>query len=226
MRRILTVFMLCLCSVCTCLPTQQAHAFIITVVIKEAIKKVVKAVDLAIQKIQTKTIKLQAAQKVLENTLSKLKLKEIATWNDSSRVIYTKYFNELAKVKNVISYYQKIKDIIGIQKSIISDYKQALLVLQQDPHFTPQEAQHLLEVYGGILQQAGNNVDELMLVISSFKTTMSDAMRLELISKVHDQMLRNQSDLRRFNAQNRMLSLYRTKGANEVDLMRRLYGLH
>ena len=49
----------------------------ITLIIKEGIKKVIVAVDLKIQRLQTKTIWLQNAQKVIENAMSKLKLNQI-----------------------------------------------------------------------------------------------------------------------------------------------------
>lgn len=52
----------------------------ITLIIKEGIKKVIVAVDLKIQRLQTKTIWLQNAQKALENTMSKLKLTQITDW--------------------------------------------------------------------------------------------------------------------------------------------------
>ncbi|MEO6453274.1 MAG: hypothetical protein ABIN97_04340 [Ginsengibacter sp.] len=62
-------------------PVQQinAQASIIDV-IKAGVKKVIKAVDLKIQRLQNKTIWLQNAQKVLENEMSKLKLTDISDW--------------------------------------------------------------------------------------------------------------------------------------------------
>ena len=60
-------------------PVQHTHAQIpISEIIKAAVKKVIKAVDLKIQRLQNKTIWLQNAQKVLENKMSKLKLTEIS----------------------------------------------------------------------------------------------------------------------------------------------------
>ena len=59
----------------------------ITLIIKEGIKKVIKAVDLQIQRQQNKIIWLQNAQKTLENTLSKTKLKEISDWVEKQRTL-------------------------------------------------------------------------------------------------------------------------------------------
>jgi hypothetical protein len=57
-------------------PTKESKA-IYWVVIKQAIIKVIKALDLQVQRLQNKTIWLQNAQKTLENTMSKLQLNEI-----------------------------------------------------------------------------------------------------------------------------------------------------
>ena len=55
------------------IPIQRASAQLaIAEVISQAITKVVRAVDLKIQRLQNKTIWLQNAQKTLENEMSKL----------------------------------------------------------------------------------------------------------------------------------------------------------
>src|ERR1700741_876109 len=86
--------------------------FPIAAIIKAGIKKVIVAVDLKIQKLQNKTIWLQNAQKVIENQLSKLKLTEISDWVNKQKELYKDYFDELKKVKNAISYYHRVKELI------------------------------------------------------------------------------------------------------------------
>ena len=62
-------------------PVQQAAAQIpILEIIKAGVKKVIRAVDLQIQRLQNKTVWLQNAQKVLENKMAALKLTEISDW--------------------------------------------------------------------------------------------------------------------------------------------------
>lgn len=88
----------------------------ITEIIKAGIVKVIKAVDLKIQRLQNETIWLQNAQKTIENELSKLKLEEIGDWVEKQRVLYADYFDELQQVKSVIVYYHRVKDITELQK--------------------------------------------------------------------------------------------------------------
>jgi hypothetical protein len=109
----------------------------ITLVIKQGIKKVIVAVDLKIQRLQTKTIWLQNAQKVIENTMSKLKLDQITDWVQKQKDIYQEYFDELWKVKNILSYYHRIKDISQQQVALVKEYHKAWSGVQQDGHFTP-----------------------------------------------------------------------------------------
>ena len=47
----------------------EASALALLTIIKEALKKIIKAIDLRIQRLQNKTIWLQNAQKQLENAI-------------------------------------------------------------------------------------------------------------------------------------------------------------
>jgi predicted transcriptional regulator YheO len=194
-------------------------------IIKAGVKKVIKAVDLKIQRLQNKTIWLQNAQKTLENTLSKLKLDEISDWTERQKTLYKDYFEELAKVKSIISYYQRIREISQKQVRLVEEYQRAWNLFKQDKYFTSDELGYMAKVYSGILDESAKNFDQISLVIKSFTTTMSDAKRLEIINAAADDVDANYYDLTRFNKQNMMLSLQRAKENNDVDVVKKLYGL-
>lgn len=208
------------------LPVQQVQGQIaIAEIIKAGVKKVIKAVDLKIQRLQNKTIWLQTAQKTLENALSKLKLDEIANWTEKQKEQYQKYYEELTKVKAIISYYQRIRDISQKQVRLVNEYNRSWQLIRQDSHFTPNEILYMEKVYSGILDESVKNIDQISLIIKSFTTKMSDAKRLELINNAADQVDINYDDLVRFNNQNVLLSLQRAKSAYEVETVKKLYGL-
>jgi hypothetical protein len=215
---------LVLCTLLAVAPTQQSHA-IVWAVIKAAAVKVIKAIDLQIQRLQNKTIWLQNAQKTLENTMSKLKLEEIAGWVEKQRTLYKDYYDELWRVKSIISYYQRIKDIIQRQVDLVDGYKTAYALFKKDKHFTPDEIEYMGRVYGGILDASLKNLDQLYLVINSFSTQMTDAKRLEIINRAAYEIDRNYADLQEFNLQNKMLSLHRAKDEQDVATVKALYGL-
>jgi hypothetical protein len=219
--------LLTFCISFTALPVKQADAAPIAIaeIIKAAVKKVIKAVDLKIQRLQNKTIWLQNAQKTLENALSKLKLDEIANWTEKQKELYRKYYEELAKVKAIISYYQRIRDITQKQLRLMNEYNQSWQLIRNDKHFTADEIDYMAKVYSGILEESLKNIDQITLIVKSFTTTMSDAKRLELINNAADQIDANYDDLMRFNHQNVLLSLQRAKTTQEVETLKQLYGL-
>lgn len=208
------------------LPVKEVNAQIaIAEVIKAGVKKVIKAVDLRVQRLQNETIWLQNAQKVLENTLSKLKLTEIADWTNRQKELYGKYFDELARVKSAISYYQRIKDITQRQADILSEYRQAKSLFAKDKHFSASELDMMEDVFRGILDASLKNIDQLLMVVNSFKVQMSDGKRLEIINEVAIRIEENYQDLKQFNSSQVSVSLSRAKEAGDVNLVRRLYGI-
>jgi hypothetical protein len=217
--------LICLLLLCSFEAAPAPAAPPIFGLIKEAVKKAIKAIDLKIQKLQNKTIQLQNAQKQIENTLSKLKLNEISDWAQKQKELYSQYYNELKEVKAIVTQYQRIRDITSKQAKLLSDYQQAWGFLQQDSHFTPEEVAHMEQVYQGILEGSMTNMEHIFMIVESYTTSMSDAQRLELINKAADRIDRNYDDLRKFNRQNALLSLQRAKSDKEVEQVRRLYGI-
>jgi hypothetical protein len=207
-----------------CISTVKAQVAIAEA-IKLTVTKVIKAVDLKVQRMQNETIWLQNAQKVLENELSKIKLTEISGWTEEQKQLYSSYYAELANVKSIIAYYQRIKDVTLKQAALIGQYKRAWGLFQKDQHFRPEELSYMQKVYSGILDASVQNLDQLLLVINGFKTQMSDARRLELINHAGDQLDTNYSDLQQFNNQNIRVSLQRSRDAADTRLIKALYGI-
>lgn len=208
------------------MPIQKAEAQIpIAEIIKEGIKKVIKAVDLKIQRLQNKTIWLQNAQKTLENTMSKLKLDEISDWVEKQRKLYADYFDELWKVKTALTYYHRVKEIIEGQVHMVGEYKAAWVLFRQDKNFTADELDYINNIYTGMFDESLKSIDQLFLVVNAFATQMSDAKRLEIINTVSDNLEQKFMDLKDFNNQNKMISLQRATEKGEIEYVKKLYGL-
>ena len=194
-------------------------------IIKAGVKKVIVAMDLKIQRLQNKTIWLQNAQKVLENAMSESKLAQIGDWVEKQRTLYADYFDELWKVKSAISTYQRVKDIIQKQVQLVSEYSRAFALSRQDKNFKPDEINYMHQVYTGILDESVKNIEQIQMVINAFTTQISDGKRLEIINKASDNIDQNLADLRQFNQENIKTSLQRVKDKNDVDVVKKLYGL-
>ena len=198
----------------------------ITLVIKEGIKKVIVAVDLKIQRLQTKTIWLQNAQKVIENAMAKLKLGQITDWVQKQKDLYQKYFDELWKVKDALSYYHRIKEITQQQTELVKAYHNGWNAVHNDNHFSPDEVAYIGETYTAIVDASLKNLDQLSLVIKSFTTQMTDEKRMEIINTAYDAMQKNLNDIKSFNSQNAILSLQRSKDENDINAVKKLYELN
>ncbi|MGY3211902.1 conjugal transfer protein TraI [Mucilaginibacter sp. HD30] len=195
-------------------------------VVTSVVKKVIKAIDLKVQRMQNQTIWLQNAQKTIENELSKFRLTEISNWSEKQKTLYNDYYQELWKVKSTIAYYQRIKDLTFRQVALVGEYQRAWKLFLSDKHFRPEEILQMQRVYTGILDASAKNLDQIIMVINPSKTQMSDQQRLDAINRSGDLLDENYSDLKQYNNQNMILSLHRSKDLNELQTIRNYYGLH
>jgi len=194
-------------------------------VLSTLVKKVLVAIDLEVQRLQTQTVGLQNIQKAIENTMSQLKLTDIASWVQKQKDLYANYYQELWKVKSVIAYYERVKQIITEQVDLVNAYKQGFALLKQDKHFTADELDYMYNVFSGILDQSVKNLDQIYLVINAFSTQMSDAERLKIIDAAAGRIDQNYSDVKEFTNQGIQLSLQRSKDENDLNTVKQLYGL-
>lgn len=208
------------------LPAQRSLAQIpVLEVIRQAVVKVIKAVDLQIQRLQNKTIWLQNAQRELENKMQQHKLEEITSWVERQRALYAGYYEELWRVKAALSYYSKVRDIIQKGGWLVEQYQKTLALLRQDRRFTPGELQYMETVLEGILRESAQSLDQLYLIADSYRTQMTDGQRLELLAGVDRQLEGQLRDLRRFREGAVRLSLARAKDGAEIQQVKTLYGI-
>lgn len=193
--------------------------------VTSAIKKVITAIDISVQKLQNETIALQNAQQDLENNLSLGRLNDISGWLNKEKHLYQGYYMELAQVRQVVSDYSEIRQIVNCQKQLLSEYRHATALFHGDIHFSAEELSYMDDIYGGIMQESLRNLNEALLMVSSFSTQMDDAERMQGIHRASAGMQRNLDHLRQFNRQNSALSLTRAKDEQDRLTLKRLYGL-
>jgi len=189
------------------------------------INRAIKAIDLKIQRMQNKTIGLQNAQKLIENAMAKLHLKDIADWSKRQKSLYEEHFQKLWEVKTVLTSYWKVKEIIQRQVQLVSEYKSVWGVLKNDDHFSVGELNQMYRVYSGILTESLRNLDQLMIACSTLTTQMSDGKRMQLIVRAGKYIEKNLADLRSFNNSNVRLSLGRAVEFADQLMTRKMYGI-
>ena len=210
-----------------CLLPGRSDAQVIDIIsiINAAVKKVIVATDLAIERMQTETIDAQNGEKAAENDMEQSELTGIASWVEQQRELFAEYYQELREVKSVLATYEEVKDMIDKQARVIAGYQQVYAALQQDKHFSVDEVSQAYAVLAGIAAQSAQNIKRLTILVTSLLTQMSDAARLRLIDETGGDIDRNYSDLAEFSQQNFLLSLQRARDANDIAVTKALYGI-
>jgi Neuraminidase (sialidase) len=194
-------------------------------IVEQIIADAIMAVDLGVQKVQTETIQLQEAEKLVENEMEQLDLDDITDWVQNEWDLFNGYYQELWQVKAALSTYGKVVAMIDRQAQLVRQEQAALAAVQQDKHFTAAELNYIAGVYAGIIQQSAQNISKLYLVIESFVTQMSDGDRLALIDGAAAGIDQNANDLNTFTQQNALLSLERAQDEGDINQIKLLYGL-
>ncbi|MGB3180474.1 MAG: conjugal transfer protein TraI [Cyclobacteriaceae bacterium] len=161
--------------------------------------------------------------KVLENALSKLKLEEIGDWTQRQKELYNDYFQELWKVKQAIRTYQRVADIINMQKALYDEYQKAWQVIKQSGRFSEKELAHMEKVYLAMLQDGLATINDLSLVLEAFTTQMSDGDRLKVIHQTESSVTKTLNNIRRYNRRNLILAKQRGWNESEATGIRRYY---
>lgn len=194
-------------------------------IIKSITGKVIRALDLQVQRIQTHTILLQEAQKELENAMSALRLGEIQDWTEQLKDLYADYFQELWQVKDVLSTYHKVAEAVAREDQIVAGCRNATQLFTAQTHFSAAEMQHILAVYTGILTESAQNLDLLTTAIQPYALQMTDQQRLVNIDAAAAGIDRNYADMQRYTNQNELIALQRAGDENDYLTLKKMYGL-
>jgi hypothetical protein len=224
MRKLLMIctIALALSGACESVSAQIPGAGLVT----GLLKKVIVAMDLKVQQMQNKVIALQNTQKQLENQLSLGKLRDISDWLGQEKELYRSYYEELSRVKALLSDYAVVRRTIRQQIQLVGEYKRAWSLFANDRHFNAAELQYMSNIYNGILGESIRNLDELMLAVTAARTRMNDGERLKLISHASGALQSNLDHLRQFNGQNAALSYSRASGDRDKAQIRKLYSIY
>lgn len=176
------------------------------------IAKVIKAIDLKIQKMQNETIWLQQAQQVAEHELSKAKLAEITGWQNAQRELYDGYFKELASVKSMLKGLPQVKQILAMQAQVGQEYERLAKDISQKKAFD--ELLLLSKDILGSLQQ----------LLTNNALTMKDTDRLMLLSNLRNGMADCLDSMKELNKQAIRQAAAKTRIEADLQFMKKLNG--
>ena len=150
------------------------------------------------------------------------RIKEIAAGNYT---LHQDFLDRLLEVNPVVGQYKKVADVVGGQRKLLREQKEARAFFRRCESFSPEELQYLDGVYENLLKESLKNVEELVLVITPGKLRMSDEERLKAIDRIETGMQEKLRFLYAFNTGTKVLYRQRKSEAASIDLMRKWYGV-
>ncbi len=174
------------------------------------IAKIIKAIDLQVQKLQNQTIWLQQAQQVAEHELSKLKLAEIADWQRKQQQLYAGYFSELQTVRNAVKTLPQVKQILSLQAELVVAYNRIAKV-----NVSRSAAVALLDLSRDV-------VSSLQEVTSGNGLVMKDADRVKMISSLRDAMQDCLDNMKELEKQTNRLASSKQQLQTDMKSLQRL----
>ncbi len=138
--------------------------------------------------------------------------------------LHQQFLDGLMQVSPAVKNYKRVADIVNYQLRILKEYRAALSRFKQDRHFKPAEIDYLGKVYGKLVSESVDGLDDLLAVITAGTLRMSDEERLSAIDDIYKDMSDRLQFLRKFNDQAAVLSLQRSREIKDVKTLQGIYG--
>jgi len=139
--------------------------------------------------------------------------------------LHTGYFNSLKSVNPKIKQYAKVTDIMAMQVAIIKGYIRTHRQMQESGAFNEEELDYNRRVFGRLLDNCKNTLEELIIVTTDGNLEMKDDERLGRIDILYKDMKDKYTFSQSFNNETMVLAASRIKENNDVQTSRALYGI-
>ena len=166
-----------------------------------------------------------AALKVYADYLSKgykiadKGLKTIKGFTKGEFELHSDFFSSLKTVNPVIGDSKKIKEIFSWQVAILKDYNSINKILTSSDN----DREYFKSVREKVLKECEQDIEELMLVISSGKLEMKDDERIKRIDKLYERMKEKYQFTKAFSSKVKVLNLQREQEDRNIKAAEKLY---
>lgn len=150
------------------------------------------------------------------------KIKDITSGNFK---LHELFLDGLLAVSPAVRKYHRIPDIIKSQLSLLKEYKWAWSNFRESGQFSEKELSNIYAVYSNLVALSTQQLDELLMIVTSGTLRMSDSERLEGINRICDSMEEKLVFLRDYNRQYGSLALQRAKDSKDINTIKQLYNI-
>jgi hypothetical protein len=159
--------------------------------IKAAVDQVLKAMNLALMRLQNKNIDLMNIAKAAESIIHAEGMQKLMDTGKKMKELHEKYYDDLKRVKDAIVTIATVRDLVETQKDFMADYQRIIEMINTGTIFSPDEIDYITRASAAILDNALKNIDDVNSIIESFKTDMTDADRLILVKNMRNRIDRD-----------------------------------
>lgn len=194
-------------------PQMVLPQFIIQI-LKTAADQILKAINIALQRLQNKEIDETNKAKIIEAGIHARWLKDIVTAGHKMGELYHQYYAELRSVKEVIVLIGELRDLVQQEANILRAYRGILEVIGSGV-FRLDEQEYIASLAQDLFQGAQAHVEDVRNLISGFGATMQDADRVTILKEINQRMA---GDLVRMRAlRNELASVAGVRTQHEQD---------
>jgi hypothetical protein len=136
--------------------------------------------------------------------------------------LHNEFFNSLKQVHPAIQQWSRVADIISIQIKIVKSAKGVLSSIKENTNFARGEIDYCQTVFDHLLAECLENIEELLLVITSGELEMKDDERIKRIETLWLEMQDKYAFFTSFSNEIKLLSVQRGEEQKEVELSRML----
>lgn len=150
------------------------------------------------------------------------KIKKLTSGNFE---LHDLFLDGLLLVSPTVKKYHRITDIIAYQLRIVREYKRAYNRFAHSGAFDPEQLVDLTEVYAKLFNDSLKSLDELLMIVTARTLRMSDDDRLRAVDRIFGDVEQQLAFLQKFNTQQTMVAIERTRDKAELGTLKALYGL-
>lgn len=194
-----------------------------TVLVTSSINAQAKQRKVLLQQIAALKVYIDAAQKGY--SIAKKGLNTIGDLKRGEFNLHTDYLSSLKKVNPKIKNYTRVAEIIGLQLKIMKSCHRSYQDLNDGDLFHGSELDYIKRVFGRLMDNCNDTLDELITVTTDGELEMKDDERMERIDRLYYTMMDNYSFFQSFNNQAKLLHLSKVKENKEAQTTNKLYGI-
>jgi uncharacterized protein YutD len=184
---------------------------------------------------QSKQVKLYQQQIALNEVLinylkkamsiAKFGLTTIEDIKNGEFSLHRIFFDKLKSVNPKIKNLAKVADIITLQVQIIKNYQSSYKQIKATNQFSNTEIKYIYSVFSKLLDDTGNNLEELYKVLAADQYQMSDDERIKRIDDLYLEMQSSYVFTQHFSKETLVMAMQRMKEGKEVKQTREWYGI-